>query len=72
VTAISTGSYFDTGHSNLAVRIPILVSFVEQDNEKFIYDGWVLIEITQSFSSCDEEKMTKGLVHCEERPAPLA
>jgi hypothetical protein len=30
------------------------------------------IEMTESFSSHDDEKITKETVHCEERPAPCA
>jgi hypothetical protein len=30
----------------------------------------VLIEMAESFPLLDEEKITKGIVHCEERPAP--
>jgi hypothetical protein len=34
------------------------------------FDGFELTEITESLCPRDEKKITKRLIHCDERPAP--
>jgi hypothetical protein len=48
----------------------IVYGMAAKNNETSRSAGYVRIEITESFPSLDVEKITKALVHCEERPAP--
>jgi hypothetical protein len=45
--------------------------FISKKSLKFDGGYCTLIEIAESFSSHDEEKITKGLAHCEERQATM-